>query len=401
MEALRARQEKELSKIIEREQALVELQKKIKHAENEEVKKKRAHEKQVAEQKVEEEKKRKAREADLKRQEQDEAEKKKEIARKEAEFAEKRRVVALKEERRLKSEAIAKDRERTEKMDAYRRETELLIQQQADLAEKNRLIMLEREARVREQMARKKELKRIEVQEAKDAASKRIGEALEKHHEMHEQKKRDFYERQTKALQLAKENETVERAKIRAMADERDKKNRLRLGRLVEAYRHRAEHRQEIIDRRASKDNCYDKIAEARAQHCAMMKFMADLKLQDKLDNVERTARVTEFKRLQTLKRIQDDDHRYDTILDQKKDLMKKYRLEEKRSLTRKHAISDAMDLMRVTGDFGLLDKAFGSSSTKKDPGATMGGKSTAGPATGGEAAADEGGPPDKMAATV
>jgi len=329
--------------------------------------------------------------------EQEEIEKKKEIAKKEAEFAEKRRVLALKEERRLKADAIAKDRERTAKMEEYRKKTEVLIKQQADLAEQNRLIMLEREARVREQMVRKKEAKAREVQEAKDAASKRIAEALEKHHEMHEQKKREFYERQGKALQLAKENSILERQKIKAMAEERDKKNRLRLGRLVEAYRNRGEHRQEIIDRRASKDNCYDKIAEARAQHVAMMKFMADLKLQDKLDNVERQARVNEFKRLQTLKRIQDDDRRYDEILGQKKELMKKYRMEEKRSLTRKHAISDAMDLMRVTGDFGLLDKVFGSS-TKKDQSGAM---AASGKATGGapDLAAEDGG--DKLAATI
>lgn len=401
MEALRARQEKELSKIVEREQALVELQKKIKRAEAEEVRKRRLHEKAVAEQKAEEEKKRKAREADLKRMEQEELEKKKGLAKKEAEFAEKRRILALKEERRIKSEAIRKDRERTEKMEEYRRKTEELIQQQAELAEQNRLTMLDRERRVKEQMVRKKEEKAIEVQEAKDAASKRIEEALHKHHELHDQKKREFYERQAKALQLAKENAVAERQKIRAMADERDKKNKLRLGRLVEAYRHRAEHRKEIVDRRMSKDNCYDKIAEARAENVAMMKFMADLKLQDKRDNVERTARVTEFNRLQTLKRIEDADKRYDNMLDQKKDLMKRYRQEEKKSLTRKHAIADAMDQMRVTGDFSLLDKIFGGStgggakSTGAAASAKMGGTHDGG----GDGGEGEG--PDKLAATA
>lgn len=397
MEALRARQEKELSKIIEREQSLVTLQKKIKRAEDEEARKKRLHEKQVAEQKADEEKKRKVRELEIKRLEQEELEKKKVLAKREAEFAEKRAKMALKEERRIKMEAIAKDRERTEKMEEYRRQTELLIQQQAELAEKNRLIMLDREARVKEQMVRKKETKAKEVADAKEAAEKRIEEAREKHHEMHEQKKREFYERQSKALQLAKENQVVERQKIRQMAEERDKRNKLRLGRLVEAYRHRNEHRQSVIDRRASKDNCYDKIAEARAAHCSMMKFMADLKLQDKLDNVERTARVNEFKRLQTLKRIEDADKRYDNILDQKKDLMNRYRQEEKKSLTRKHAIADAMDLMRVTGDFSLLDKAFGGSTKKGDK--TGGGHKTSSNQDDAAEGAGEGA--EKMAATM
>lgn len=398
MEALRARQEKELSKIVEREQALVTLQKKIKHAEDVEVKKRKLHEKQVAEQKAEEEKKRKAFELQQKQRDAEEVQRKKDVAKKEAAFEEKRKAALKLEEKRIAAEARAKDKERADKMEQYRLKTEALIQSQADLAESNRLLMIEREQRVRDQMARKKEEKRIEVAEAKAAATKRIEEALVKHHELHEQKKREFYERQTKALQLAKETAVAERQKIRTQAEERDKRNKLRLGRLVEAYRHRNEHRQQVIDRRASKDNCYDKIAEQRAAQTAMMKFMADLKLQDKLDNVERTARVTEFKRLQTLKRIEDGDRRYDYIQDQKAQLMLKYRSEEKRSLTRKHAIADAMDLMRVTGDFSLLDRAFGGKKTKGGDGSPAAlGKHTAG-------GADEGGgepEADRLAQTV
>jgi hypothetical protein len=58
MEAVRRRQEKELQKIIAREQAMVALQGKIKRAEDEEHKKKKIHEKKVAEQKAQAEKKR-------------------------------------------------------------------------------------------------------------------------------------------------------------------------------------------------------------------------------------------------------------------------------------------------------------------------------------------------------
>lgn len=370
MEALRRRQEKELNKIIEREQALVALHLKIKHAEEEEVRKKKAHEKHVQELRLEAEKKKKARAEELKRLEQEELEKKKELAKREAAFEEKRKRAAKREERRIMMEARARDRERAEKMEEYRKKTEALIEAQVELAEKNRIIMMEREARVQAQLNMKKEQKREEVAIAREKATKRIQEALEKHHELHEAKKRDFNERQRKAEILAKENHAIEIEKLKKQSEDREKKNKLRMARLIDAYRHRNEHRQSIIDRRKEKDSTFSKIQAQRDAQTAMLKFMTDLKLKDKLENVERTARMNEFKRLQTLKRIEDDDMRYENIQNGKRDLMRKYRMEEKRSLCRKHEIADAMDTMRVTGDFTLLDKIFAKNQKSTKPGA-------------------------------
>ena len=53
-----------------------------------------------------------------------------------------------------------------------------------------------------------------------------------------------------------------------------------------------------------------------------MMKFQAELKLQDKLENVERVARVNEFHRLQTLRRIYEQNTRYKGIQEQKMQLV-------------------------------------------------------------------------------
>lgn len=83
------------------------------------------------------------------------------------------------------------------------------------------------------------------------------------------------------------------------------------------------------------------------------------MKKQDKQENVERVARINEFHRLQTMKAIHEADLRYEKIQQQKKELMKRHNEEVKYSLTRKHAISNAMDIMRVTNDFTLLDKLF------------------------------------------
>ena len=44
---------------------------------------------------------------------------------------------------------------------------------------------------------------------------------------------------------------------------------------------------------------------------------------------------------------------------------MSSFRMEQKNSLTRKHAIADAMERMKVTGDTKMLDRIFASSEKK------------------------------------
>ena len=74
---------------------------------------------------------------------------------------------------------------------------------------------------------------------------------------------------------------------------------------------------------------------------------------------MKRIARVNEFHRLQTLKRCEEADSRYDRIQAQRQQLIEKHREEVKSSLIRKHEIADAMDTMRITNDFSILDKIF------------------------------------------
>jgi hypothetical protein len=324
MEALKRRQEAELEKIMERESALAELHKKIARAEKEEYKKKKQHEKAVLVARAEAEKKAKALAAKKKMAEEEEKVRRREIERKEAAFAEKMKKVQAEEKRRLEKEAKDRELERIQKKEEYARKTAALIQQQADLAEQNRVMMIEREERVQAQMAEKKEKKRLEVAEAKSRAKERIEAAIKKGASIQEAKKAEFYARQDKALVLAKEQAKENRIKMKETMEIRERKAKVAYDRLVGAYNNRMQKRQDIVDRRKSMEGGYERIQEERFKTITKNKFVASLKVQDKIDNVERTARVTEFKRLQTLKRIEDDDLRYCDAKEKKRELMMK-----------------------------------------------------------------------------
>lgn len=95
-----------------------------------------------------------------------------------------------------------------------------------------------------------------------------------------------------------------------------------------------------------------------------------DMRIHDKIENVERVARMNEFHRLQTLKRIEDAENRYDNIQRQRHEILCKHKDEVKMTLTRKHEISHAMDQMKISNDFSMLDKLF---IGKKNKGSTVG----------------------------
>lgn len=367
MEALKRRQEKELNKIVEREQTMAVLQQKISKAEEEEMKKKKMHDKKVAEEKVAEEKRKNQRKAELKRLEQEEAEKKRELAKKEAEVEEKLKKKRLQMEREMLKEARMRDEERKQKVEEARRKTEALLKAQEDLAEENRVKMIEREHRIMQQLIDKKEKKRQEVADQREKAGKRIAEAIEKHHNLHVTKKLEFDERQKSAEERARENFILEQEKLKKQADAREKRNKTRLNRLVDAYRQRKDHREEIIQKREERDSVYATIQADREKKVSMMKFTTDLKLKDKLENVERVARMTEFRRLQILQKIYTEDNKHDDTTKRREDMLRKHSEEAKQSLIRKHEISDTMERMRMTNDFTLLDKLFATKKSKKE----------------------------------
>lgn len=281
------------------------------------------------------------------------------MLRKEEEFAKKREKEHQIELRRIAAEAKEHEAERAAKLEANRLKTEALLESHFQAAERNRLLMLEKEAKVRKQLEEKKIELAKNIADKKAAAEIRIREAMEKHHELHEQKKKDFEQREAEAMKRYKLKEIEDREILKKQAQAREKKNTMRITRLIDAYKNRSDHRQTIVDRRQEKDKVYGVVQDQRSRELDMKKFESNLKKQEKQENIERTARMQEFHRLQTLQKIYTEDSNYSMIKAQKAELLAKHRAEVKDSLNRKHEIANAMEQMKITNDFTLLQKVF------------------------------------------
>lgn len=270
------------------------------------------------------------------------------------------------QEREMMKEARRRDAERAQKIEEARLKTEALLKAQEELAEQNRLKMIEREERILAQLEEKKRQKREEVQMQREKAAKRIAEAVDKHHQIFVKRKEDFDARQDEANKRAKENYILYQEKLKQQADAREKRNKIRLTRLIDAFRKRMDHRDDILHRREEKDSVYAQVKAERDHQIAMMKFMTDLQLKDKAENVERVARMQEFRRLQTLQKIYTEDNKYEEIQQKKKEMLDRHNDESKQSLIRKHEIGDTMERMRMTNDFTLLGKLFATKKSKQ-----------------------------------
>jgi hypothetical protein len=359
MLALKKRQEKEIEKMIEKETQTVELQLRLQKTEHEARQKKLEFDKKVAADKVVAAKKATQRLQERAQKEAEEVVKKKEMLKAERERAAIRKQKLEEELRRIEAEARVREIERAAKVEAKKKKTEAAIAAQFEKAEENRKIMMEREQRVREQIEVKKALKKEEVAKSRAAASKRIAEAVEKYQVLHEQKEAEFHERQRLAAIRAKESKVKEDEALKKQAADREKRDKIRLQRLVQSFDGRASYRQEIVKRRREKDKTFGIVAEERQQQLEMTKFRSDMTKKDKEDNVERTRRVAEFRRLQMEAKIESENKKFlETKLNKEKSY-KKHVEEVKSSLTRKHQISDAMDKMRMTNDFSKLDELF------------------------------------------
>lgn len=365
MEALRQRQKQEMDKLIEKERTMVVLQQKIAHTEAEEAKKRKLHEKKVAEQKAAAARKTAQIAEDLAAKEREEAEARRQLDKREQAMTKKLNIERAKNEKRILKEARQRDIERAEKAEAHRKHTEALLDAQFKVAEENRQKMIERERRVQEQLIKKKQDKADEIANMRAEATKRMEEASHKHEEVQEMKKKAFHESEMKAMERAKEHEKEKLESLKKQAADREQRNKLRFSRLVDAYRNRKAKREDIVQRRNKKESIFGKLQAERDEHIAMLKFTTDLTMADKQENVERVARVNEFRRLQMLAKIEAEDQRWEDIKAEKRRMYLKHTEEVKSTLIRKHEVAAAMDTMRATNDFSLLDTLF--AGKKKD----------------------------------
>ncbi|CBN77673.1 conserved unknown protein [Ectocarpus siliculosus] len=350
------RQEKEMQRVVENEQRMADLHKKILRVEEADAKRRAEHDQRVAQQRAAAAEKRAKKEMEKHEREKMEDEQRKEMIKRAAE-AEARQ---LKIEKELEEQRIAEAAKREEERRALKEQqdqaTAALIRAQEEKAEEKNRIMAEREARVQAQLDEKKAAKAAEVAAQRASAEQRIQEVMEKNRKIQQDKKIAYDLKVAEVARRKAERTEGDEAQAKKRAEDQAKQDNIRAKRLEASYQDRADHRKDILARRRQKDKFYGQIRNERCKDLAMKKLYHDLVMEDKRQNIERLRRVDEFVRLQTLLRIEQETERTEKIKAEREFLVEQRIAVANKAIRKKHKIKEAMEKMRATNNFHGID---------------------------------------------
>jgi hypothetical protein len=261
---------------------------------------------------------------------------------------------------------MARDHERTLKMEEHAKKSALALQKQEELAEKNMADLKQREERLRIQLEEKKDKKRLEIQEQRERAELRIATALERNRKVQEDKKRMFDQKQEEAAHRAMEKAIELQEQMTEQASARDSKLSLRKERLGQAVQARADRKQGIIDNRTKREKYYTVVSAEREARLNLKKLDSELAKDDRVQNVARIRRIDDFLRLQTLQKVQEDDARSAMIKQEQAYLTDQRKQTAHDAFLRKQRVREAMESMRVTNKFVSLDSLLEGTDKKR-----------------------------------
>lgn len=374
-EAAKARQRKELERLVEGEMKLNELTKKLEITEAKAEERKMTHEEKVKKRQAKIAEKQEKRKQELQMRMEIELENRKKLAISEAG---REKAIVEKEVEDLKmhkTRMVENDMLARAKIEAHQKKIDDLIKLQEDLAKQSRADMDRREAQLKAVMEKSQE-KRAKARALKQAkTAKRIAIAAEKNRKIQEDKRTAYEKRVAEAEVLKKEKKMEEMDYIAKVVKTKAEKDAVRTGRLEDAKAGLAAKKEKIVQDRLNREAKMSAEREVRESKTWLSKIDKDMHLEDKLENVARIRRVEEFERLKLMQKIQLDDDRSERIKQERAYLMEQRHLSAHEAFLTRLRVREAMEQMRIsnksTGLEGILDGGKKKRNKNADEGGT------------------------------
>ena len=156
--------------------------------------------------------------------------------------------------------------------------------------------------------------------------------------------KKDYHER-LRAQALAEQAKQRERKNRESFMMEQ--KRQLAL----QAVREQEDNAREMTLQKFENDAKFvEQLNEVRGKEHAIMKERENLKKQLKQENVERIRRINEYKRLETLRKINEGDRRTEEMMKRKEDIITQRRLAGLKTKMQKDQIMEVLESSRANG---------------------------------------------------
>lgn len=363
LERMKRRQEKEIESLIESETKMARLQQLHTERETLELKKAARLEAQKQKKKAEAAAAKRARELRRKAEEEAEVERRRDIASRASIQEKKFQQAQAQAEAEAQAQAQARELVRVQQAAEHRRQTQALIEAQERQTLLNRDRMLEREKEVAQKLEQVAKDKVAQAQESRARAQARLTQAQVQQTELGRARELAFHTKQHLASQRAlaqSKAQTQKQVQAKAKSAAAEK---LRQSRVASARASQARRTAELVAKRESLERHLSEVYAARELERLKQNLVQSLESEAKSKQVERMNKQAEFHRLETLRKIQADDSRSRALKSKKHELIRVRKAFALESQRRKSEIAEAVEQMRVSNNWGAMDKLLGTKS--------------------------------------
>lgn len=322
MQKMRKRQEKDLEQMLSFEMKMSEIQEERDRRTEEEKRREEARKRAKEKRGRELAEERRTRELKKKAMEDAEEERRLEVARSMFEREKALRMERERKERFAKIEARNREEERLRKQEEHRLGTQrILAEQQAQIKRKmDEMEVAERERQ--EVIARKREEEREHMLEQRAQVEQRISRNMKQAQKVEESRKETFFTKQAHHEKLrAQHLEMLDRE--RSLQQRQNTLQEQRREMVVAQARGEEEKRKdELLERFELEEHNVERVKQARQRVQVITTEKKSLRNMMKLENVERIKRIQEYRRLETLRKIHEGDHRTEEMMSRKQTIV-------------------------------------------------------------------------------
>jgi len=198
---------------------------KLVKAEHDDIERKKEHHKRVAKARADTVEKKRVREMERKKRDEEELARRRDLAKKDAELEIKKARHERKMEKVRARDAMEREMERRRLLEAQAAKTKAIMDHQIQLAEDSRKKMNAKSERVKQAMERKMELKRLEVEEQRKKAERKIHTVVERNKKIQLDKRAAFNQKQAEIARFKAEKAVEIKKKVEMDSKKREDKH--------------------------------------------------------------------------------------------------------------------------------------------------------------------------------
>jgi len=182
----------------------------------------------------------------------------------------------------------------------------------------------------------------------RNAIERRIEQNMEMAKLIEHKKKADFLEKQDHFERIRENNMHKQEEERYLKQQELELQEQRRQMILLQMRREEEIKAEEMIEKFEVAEQHVEMVKEVRDKDHMILRERKELRTQMKLENVERVKRMSEYKRMGTLKKIEDSDGRIKSMLDQRRALISERKRAGAQTRRQKESITKVMDEVRT-----------------------------------------------------